>query len=112
MIKNCLWSKKVLHVLDDVDQLEQLELLVGDKRWFGAGRRIIITTRDLRLLVSHDVEIKQFELMGLSEDKALQLFSWHAFKNDPKDEYLELSKAFVKYAAKLPLTLKTLGIFL
>ncbi|XP_048436787.1 disease resistance protein Roq1-like [Pyrus x bretschneideri] len=112
MIKNFLWNKKVLLVLDDVDQLEQLELLFGDKRWFGAGRRIIITTRDLRLLVSHDVEIKQFELMGLSEDKALQLFSWHAFKNDPNDEYLELSKAFVKYGAKLPLTLKTLGIFL
>ncbi|CAN6555534.1 unnamed protein product [Malus baccata var. baccata] len=52
MIKNCLWNKKVLLVLDDVDQLEQLELLVGDKRWFGAGSRIIITTRDLRLLVS------------------------------------------------------------
>ncbi|KAM1317271.1 hypothetical protein ACFX2H_002545 [Malus domestica] len=50
--------------------------------------------------------------MGLSEDEALQLFSWHAYKNDPDGEYLELSKAFVKYSGKLPLTLKTLGIFL
>lgn len=39
MIQNCLWNKKVLLVLDDVDQLEQLELLVEDKRWFGAGSR-------------------------------------------------------------------------
>ncbi|KAM1210826.1 hypothetical protein ACFX2J_002628 [Malus domestica] len=41
MIKNCLWNKKVLLVLDDVDQFEQLELLVGDKRWFGNGMKIV-----------------------------------------------------------------------
>ncbi|KAM2257477.1 hypothetical protein ACFX1S_002661 [Malus domestica] len=41
MIKNCLWNKEVLLVLDDVDQLEQLELLVGDKRWFGNGMKIV-----------------------------------------------------------------------
>nr|XP_011470169.1 PREDICTED: TMV resistance protein N-like [Fragaria vesca subsp. vesca] len=112
MIKRCFCNKVVLLVLDDVDQPEQLENLVGEKDWFGSGSRIIITTRDRHVLVTYGVE-KPYELKGLNEDEALQLFSWKAFrKYVPEEDYAELSKSFVMYAGGLPLALKTLGSYL
>ncbi|KAL6132251.1 hypothetical protein ACLB2K_070622 [Fragaria x ananassa] len=102
----------VLLVLDDVDQPEQLENLVGEKDWFGSRSRIIITARDRHVLATQGVE-KPYELKGLNEDEALQLFSWKAFRKCvPEEDYVERSKSFVMYAGGLPLALKTLGSFL
>jgi tetraacyldisaccharide-1-P 4'-kinase len=50
VIKQRLCSKRVLLILDDVDQLIQLETLSGERDWFGLGSRIIITTKDEHLL--------------------------------------------------------------
>ncbi|KAM5550903.1 disease resistance protein RUN1 [Rosa sericea] len=112
MIKRCFCNKAVLLVLDNVDQSEQLKNLVGEKDWFGLRSRIIITTRNQRVLVTHGVE-KPYELKGLNEDEALQLFSWEAFKKyEPEEDYAEHSMSFVMYAGGLPLALKTLGSFL
>ncbi|PRQ56759.1 putative winged helix-turn-helix DNA-binding domain, toll-like receptor [Rosa chinensis] len=112
MTKRCLCNKAVLLVLDDVDQVEQLETLVGEKDWFGLGSRIIITTRNRHILVTHGIE-KPYELKGLNDDKALQLFSWKAFrKYEPDEDFAEQSNSFVIYAGGLPLALKTLGSFL
>ncbi|CAL8173708.1 unnamed protein product [Prunus armeniaca] len=112
MIRRCLCNKKVLLVLDDVDQSDQLEMLIREKDCFGLGSRIIITTRDERLLVEHGIE-KVYEVMALTQDEALYLFSRKAFrKDDLEEDYLELSKNFINYAGGLPLALKTLGSFL
>ncbi|PWA75181.1 toll/interleukin-1 receptor (TIR) domain-containing protein [Artemisia annua] len=46
MMKRMLCCRKVLVVLDDVDQIDQLEALVGQPNWYKSGSRIIITTRD------------------------------------------------------------------
>ena len=43
MIKRMLSHKRVLLVLDDVDQFNQLEKLVGKLNWFGPGSRVVIT---------------------------------------------------------------------
>ncbi|XP_061995786.1 TMV resistance protein N-like [Rosa rugosa] len=110
--KRCVCNKAVLLVLDDVDQSEQLENLVGEKDWFGIRSRIIITTRNRHVLVTHGIE-KPYEVRGLNKDEALQLFSWKAFrKYEPEEDYAERSKSFVSYAKGLPLALKTLGSFL
>ncbi|KAM5556241.1 disease resistance protein RPV1 [Rosa sericea] len=111
-IKRCVCNKAVLLVLDDVDQSEQLENLVGEKDWFGIRSRIIITTRNRHVLVRHGIE-KPYEVRGLNKDEALQLFSWKAFrKYEPEEDYAEHSQSFVSYAKGLPLALKTLGSFL
>ncbi|XP_050157286.1 disease resistance protein RUN1-like isoform X2 [Malus sylvestris] len=111
-ISRCLCNKKVLLVLDDVDQLDQLEKLVIQKEWFGFGSRVVVTTRDERLLVEHGIDMV-YEVKPLTQDEALFLFSRKAFKDDELEEdFLELSKCFINYASGLPLALKTLGSFL
>ena len=56
MIKNRLRHKKILLVLDDVNELDQLNKLVAEHNWFGSGSRVIITTRDMHLLMTHKVD--------------------------------------------------------
>ena len=53
MIKTRLRHKKILIVLDDVNELGQLNKLVAENNWFGLGSRVIITTRDVQLLTTH-----------------------------------------------------------
>ncbi|KAK4570837.1 hypothetical protein RGQ29_029625 [Quercus rubra] len=114
VIKRRLCCKKVLIILDDVDQYEQLEPLVGEQDWFGQGSRIIITTRNQHLLIQHKVsEAEIYEAKKLNNDEALQLFSMKAFKKDsPLEGYVELSQEIISYASGLPLALKVLGSFL
>ncbi|KAF3457244.1 hypothetical protein FNV43_RR01901 [Rhamnella rubrinervis] len=50
IISRRLRGKKILVVLDDVDQLNQLEGLAEENNWFGDGSQIIVTTRDESLL--------------------------------------------------------------
>ncbi|WMV34794.1 hypothetical protein MTR67_028179 [Solanum verrucosum] len=110
MIKRRLCHWKVLIVFDDVDDEHQLEYLVGNHDWFGEGSIIITTTRNQDLLRSHD---QLYSVPELAKDKAIEVFSWHAFqKQTPDKEFLELSKSVVDYAKGLPLALKVLGSFL
>ena len=118
MIGNRLHDKSVLIVLDDVDQLDQLKALAGERAgkraWFGRGSRVIITTRDQHLLIEHDVAVAEiYKAKELSSDESLQHFSRKAFKKDhPLEGYVELSKKAVCYAQGLPLALDVLGTFL
>ena len=73
MIKRRLCHKKILLVLDDVDKLDQIEMLVGKRTWFGPGSRIIITTRDVHLLNTHGVDII-YEVKELNDEEAHNLF--------------------------------------
>jgi hypothetical protein len=109
IIQERLCHKRVLVILDDVDQPDQLEALAGEQSWFGQGSRIIITTRDQHLLIKAQI----YKLKGLNNDESLKLFSRKAFKKDhPLEGYEELSKKFIYYAQGLPLALEVLGSFL
>ena len=50
VIKDRSHSKRVLIVVDHVDNFSQLECIVGKHDWFCPGSRIIITTRNKHLL--------------------------------------------------------------
>ncbi|GJS99475.1 Toll/interleukin-1 receptor domain-containing protein [Tanacetum coccineum] len=56
-IRDTLRGRKVLLVLDDVDNTDQLEALSGDLNWFRSGSRVIITIRDEQVLVAHRVNV-------------------------------------------------------
>uniref|UniRef100_A0A0A0LGB6 TIR domain-containing protein n=2 Tax=Cucumis sativus TaxID=3659 RepID=A0A0A0LGB6_CUCSA len=112
IIRNRLYSKKILLILDDVDTREQLQALAGGHDWFGHGSKVIATTRNKQLLVTHGFD-KMQNVGGLDYDEALELFSWHCFRNShPLNVYLELSKRAVDYCKGLPLALEVLGSFL
>ncbi|KAK4591192.1 hypothetical protein RGQ29_021405 [Quercus rubra] len=109
VIKNRLRHKRILLVLDDVSQLDQLKMLVGKHNWFGSGSRVIITTRDKHLLHTHEVD-EICVAKTLSDDKALHLLSLKAFKKDcPPEDYLQLSEDAVQYTKGLPLAIEILG---
>ncbi|KAM4105380.1 hypothetical protein ACJW30_06G228200 [Castanea mollissima] len=112
MIQERFRHKRVLVIVDDVDQLEQLNAIAGSRDWFGLGSRIIITTRDEQLLKNLQVYgVYRAKQMGTSE--SLELFSWHAFRNKyPAEGYMGISGSVVAYSGGLPLALEVLGSFL
>jgi hypothetical protein len=112
MIKRRLRLKKILLILDDVDDKKQLEFLAAEPGWFGPGSRIIITSRDTNVFTGND-DTKIYEAEKLNDDDALMFFSQKAFKNDqPAEDFVELSKQVVGYANGLPLALEVIGSFL
>jgi hypothetical protein len=103
-----LCYKRVLVVLDDVDNEYQVKALVGENR-FGPGSVIMVTSRNEHLLTRFAVHVK-YEAKLLTQDESLQLFSWHAFRTiHPPDGYAELSNDVLKCAGGLPLALEVLG---
>ncbi|XP_052876924.1 disease resistance protein RPV1-like isoform X1 [Gossypium arboreum] len=113
IINHRLSHKKVLVVLDDVDNLQHLKCLVGRRDWFGLGSRIIVTTRDEHLLRSYRVD-GVYKPTTLKRNDALHLFNLKAFgcEKVPKEDFIELAKHVVGYAGGLPLALEVLGSFL
>ncbi|XP_061341236.1 disease resistance protein RUN1-like [Gastrolobium bilobum] len=112
VVKRRLSHKRVFVVLDDVSTTEQLEYLDGELQCFGSDSKIIITSRDMHVLLWKGVdEIHNVKKLNLEE--SLQLFSLNAFKqNYPLKGYEELSNSAVAYAKGLPLVLKVVGSFL
>ncbi|XP_042479506.1 disease resistance protein RPV1-like [Macadamia integrifolia] len=109
VIQQRFHAKKVLIVLDDVDQNIQVESLVGDHEWFGLGSKIIITSRDKDILISRKAD-GIYEPKVMDANDSLQLFSHHAFRRDqPPEDYLDLSNAMVQTTGGLPLALQVIG---
>ncbi|XP_024995962.1 TMV resistance protein N-like [Cynara cardunculus var. scolymus] len=112
LITTKLRRKKVLMVLDDVDNVDQLEALAGSRDWFKEGSRIIITTRNQHLLNTHGVNMI-YKISLLNDEEAMKLFSKHTLRHGNHiEDYDSLSKDVVSYACGLPLALKVMGSFL
>ncbi|XP_010528908.1 PREDICTED: putative disease resistance protein At4g11170 [Tarenaya hassleriana] len=110
-VRERLENQNALIVLDDVDDIEQLSTLANHARWFGSGSRIIVTTRDRRLLRKHGIT-RMYEVEFPSRDEALQIFCRYAFgKNSPPSGFRNLAAEVVSLAGHLPLGLKVLGSF-
>ncbi|XP_042511159.1 disease resistance protein RUN1-like [Macadamia integrifolia] len=114
IIKERLCFKRVIIVLDDVEETEQFYKLVAGRDSFGPGSRIIITTRDKHLLTGLDVDDKyKYRVETMNQNDSLQLFSRHAFRqNHPLEDFVQLSNDVIDYAGGLPLALVILGSLL
>ncbi|XP_054794949.1 disease resistance protein RPV1-like [Prosopis cineraria] len=111
-VKHSLGRKKILLILDDVDNLITAEDLAILCDWFGEVSRVIITSRDTQVLKNASAS-STYHVQELEFNDALHLFSLKAFKqNEPFGSYLELSKWVVDYCHGNPLALVVLGGFL
>lgn len=110
LIRSRLGTLKVLFVLDGVEKLEQLHALAKETSWFGPGSRIIITTRDERLLDSCRVTNK-YEVKCLQIEDSLKIFKNIAFAGEapPFDSYERFAIRASKLAQGLPLALVAFG---
>ncbi|KAM7478661.1 hypothetical protein LguiA_026874 [Lonicera macranthoides] len=107
-INEAMYCKRILVVIDNVDEVEQLDALLG-KRVFYPGSKIIITTRNKSLLKAHEVH-KLHTVQELNFYESLELFCWHAFgKEHPDEGYKEQSERAVYRCGGLPLGHKILG---
>ena len=114
-IRRIIHEKRVLLVMDDIDDASQLEVVIGKRKWrqcFYGGSRIIITTRDRGVLRDlHENEL--FEVKDLNFSASLQLFSYHALRREkPTDKFWNLSNQIVSLTGGLPLALEVFGSFL
>ena len=113
VIKERCSHKKILLILDDVDDSNQIEKLLGKCDWFAPGSRLIITTKDKHVPATLGQFFSIHKVMDLDNDEALQLFSLHAFhRNELEASYLQLAKKIISYASGLPLALKVIGSYL
>ncbi|XP_056169334.1 disease resistance protein RUN1-like [Syzygium oleosum] len=118
-IKEILPNKRVLLVLDDMDENEQFMNLAMNSYSYGPGSRIVITTRDFPMtnvdgleenILTRPPQILLYEMKEMHFDHALLLFNKHAFNTDlaPCDLY-DLSRQVVELTGGLPLALKVIG---
>ena len=108
--KRRLSCKRILIVLDDIIDSNQLETLIIGHEYFGLGSRIMITSRDKHVLIKDCNEI--YEVKPLSFKEAIELFNLSAFPKDnqkEEHEYYELSNRVVCYANGNPLAIRVLG---
>lgn len=107
-IEKAMQNKRVLLVLDDVDDVNHLDELLGTQKFY-RGSKIIITAR-VKLLPKTRGVFKEYMVETLNESESLELLSWHAFKSvTPLNDYGEQSQKVVQLCGGLPLALKVLG---
>ncbi|KAG7604975.1 WRKY domain [Arabidopsis thaliana x Arabidopsis arenosa] len=109
LLRDRLNNKRVLVVLDDVRSPLVVESFLGGFDWFGPKSLIIITSKDksvFRLCRVNQI----YEVQGLNEKEALQLFSLCASIDDMAEQNLhEVSMKVIKYANGHPLALNLYG---
>ena len=110
-INRILRLKRVLIILDDVDNADQIETLLGQCECFAFGSRIILTTRNKGLLANRNgLSTYDYVVEELDKDEAIELFRKHAFpSNKVPEDYLEPVKQAISYAKGLPLALKVMS---
>ncbi|XP_010463277.1 PREDICTED: putative disease resistance protein At4g11170 [Camelina sativa] len=107
-----LRNRKVLLIVDGVDNNEQIEDVQKVATWFGSGSRVMVTTRDKKFLVANGLR-HIYEVKCLRVHEALQLFYQFAFNEQaPSTCFKRLSVRAVQLAGRIPLSLKVLGSFL
>lgn len=103
-LRDILSSKRILVVLDDVGDPRVAESFL-DGFEFGPESLIIITSRDKQVFRLYRIN-HIYEVQGLSEKEALQLFCLCASIKDTTEQNMnELSMKVVQYANGNPLAL-------
>jgi len=112
-VRDRLRRIKVFIVLDDVDNsmalAEWRDLLDGRNNSFGAGSKVLITSRNKQIL--NNVVDETYEVKRLNYEDAIQLFSSKALKISciPTIDQRRLIEKIARQVQGNPLALKVLG---
>ncbi|KAK9059938.1 hypothetical protein SSX86_020642 [Deinandra increscens subsp. villosa] len=111
-IEEVLQMKRMLIVLDDIENHHQLSALLGTKA-FHTHSKIIITTKLLSMrayIRSISLTCQVYETKLLNDLQSLELLSLHAFgSKTPMKEFKQLALRVTKYCGGNPLALQVLG---
>ncbi|KAG2325159.1 hypothetical protein Bca4012_039651 [Brassica carinata] len=108
-IKEWLHDQRVLIILDDVEELEQLDTLAKETSWFGPGSRIIFTMKDKDILKAHGIK-QIYHVDFPSEEEALEILCLSAFEQScPQEGFEELAHKITALCGYLPLGLCVVG---
>ncbi len=115
-IRQCMISKKVLVVVDDVGKMENLTSLpiFIDKVARNATykSKVLVNCRNWQNLKCHVSEDGKMKMKSLQEEEARELFMFHAFGNAnhvPTKDFKDICMNIIKACGGLPLSLKVLG---
>jgi len=118
-IRQCMISKKVLVVVDDVGKVENLTSLqlLSDKatKNVTSKSKVLVNCRNWQILKSRVNENGKVVMKSLEKEQAKELFMFHAFGNAnhiPTKDFKDISMKIIKTCGGLPLSLKVLGSFL
>ncbi|CAM6001629.1 unnamed protein product [Sphagnum balticum] len=118
-IRQCMVSKKVLVVVDDVgkaENLTSLQLFIekGAKNATSKSK-LLVNCRNWQILKFHVSEDGKMVMKSLEEKEARKLFMFHAFgdaNHVPNKDLEDVCIKIIKACKGLPLSLKVLGSFL
>ncbi|KAH8971302.1 hypothetical protein BDL97_02G133800 [Sphagnum fallax] len=118
-IRQCMRSKKVLVVVDNVCKLENLTslqlLIEKDANNATSKSRVLVNCRNWQILKSHVSEDGKMVMKSLEEEEARKLFMFYAFgdaNHVPTKDFKDICMNIIKVCEGLPLSLKVLGSFL
>ncbi len=111
------WTEmKVLMVIDDVTETQIIELLGEDRAGIKRnenGSRVIMTGRNWKDFENVVPKNGKFEMDGLNEKQAMELFSWKAFRQStPPHDFAFITYEVVDACQGLPLSLEVTGSWL
>ena len=110
LITDRLCHTRLLLILDDVDESNQIDNLLGRCDWFSSGCRIIITTRDKMVVTTLGKDHLVYEVKELNQCEAHKFFNLHTFQmNKPGEDYSKVAKQIIYHVNGLPLALKIIG---
>jgi ABC-type dipeptide/oligopeptide/nickel transport system ATPase subunit len=117
-IKQCMITKKVLVVVDDVgfaNNLGALQLHIHKHATnVNYKSKVLVNCRNWQILKNHVKESAKVDMPFLEEEYARELFMFHAFKhpNHVTNDFKNISMEIIKVCRCLPLSLEILGCYL
>ncbi|CAM6024430.1 unnamed protein product [Sphagnum balticum] len=118
-IKQCMISKKVLVVVDDLGKaknLTSLQLVIKEyAKNTSSKSKVLVNCRNWQNLKAHVNEGGKVVMKCLKEKQARELFMFHAFGNAnhiPTKDFKDTCMKIIEACGGLPLSLEVLGSFL